>query len=149
MKVLFFRLSLRFSFNYKFSVRNSLYIDKLLLCAVNDESSTSQPSKKSKRSNTPKKLAKIFDGRYFAVVIEVGEEENSKGEKIAARCTVCNEVKNGSYTSTGNFKSHYSKMHSDRLKELEDYLANKSTPNDKTRQPLLQEVLCKGDASNV
>ncbi|XP_055314626.1 uncharacterized protein LOC129575176 [Sitodiplosis mosellana] len=79
----------------------------------NSESSECVPPPKKK------KVPKILDGQFYEI-ISIDEED-----RVIAKCTECLEIKKGNLKSTGNFKTHY-KIHGSRLKDLDEYLKNKT-----------------------
>lgn len=70
-----------------------------------------------------KKLPKIFDGEYFAVL-----DYDEKTKKITARCVCCSAKSvsiRGQSTSTGNFYKHYMKAHSNLVDDVKKYCDEK------------------------
>lgn len=94
-----------------------------------------EEAQQTKRQKRP--LPRILDGMFFRVDSYVGIKTD---EKVEAVCTECGEVKKGNTNSTGNFKTHYSKMHSAKSKELEQYLKGNDLKS-KLRQPEITEAL--------
>lgn len=64
-----------------------------------------------------RKTPKILNGTYFEIESSVGVDGN-----LLAKCTICNEVKKGNISSTGNFLKHFQTKHPLRLAELKLYL---------------------------
>lgn len=92
-----------------------------------------------------KKRAKILDGTFYQVITE-------HDGRITAACTECKEVRKGSDSSTGNFKSHYKAKHSDRAKDLEKYLKEPDASvkfKSNLKQQSLTEVLSPASSENV
>lgn len=88
------------------------------------------------------KIPRILDGKYFSIV------SNINGN-ITARCTVCNEEKKGSLTSTGNFKSHFRIKHMAILAKVETYLkANGGETSASMAQPQLHRFVSKPEKVN-
>lgn len=56
----------------------------------------------SNESKKPKKLPKLFDGRFCEVVDWDGQSIN-----FQAKCKLCNKHIRGQTTSTGNFRLHF------------------------------------------
>lgn len=81
-----------------------------------------------------KKLAKIFDGKYYAV-------QSESGGSIVAACTQCHEVKKGNELSTGNFLSHYKLKHSSMVDEMKKYLKPEKEQKQMHNQPTLHDVV--------
>lgn len=101
-----------------------------------DEVTNVPPAKKQK------KIPKILDGVYYVI-------ESCDNEKISAKCQQCGDIRKGSLTSTGNFKSHY-KKHPKELKQLEEYLkqghnteTNESAEPNRSVQPRIEDILAK------
>lgn len=63
-----------------------------------------------------KKVPKLLDGKFYQI-------KSREGNKVVVVCTACNENIKGNLSSTGNFKSHYTRKHVSKIKELEDYLS--------------------------
>lgn len=89
-------------------------------------------------------LPKVLDGTFYSLHAQ-------NGDNIDGKCTECDEIRKGQIGSTGNFISHYKKMHPTRVKEMEDYL--KSAKNESigrvSRQPSLEESFVHASSSNV
>lgn len=78
-----------------------------------------------------KKKPKILDGTFYKIVTD-------DGGRIVAQCSECKELKKGTDTSTGNFKSHYKTKHKDRAKDMEHYL-KEIDPSVKAKSNLRQQ----------
>lgn len=81
-----------------------------------------------------------MDGIYYVI------QKNDDG-KIEAKCQDCGDIRKGSLSSTGNFKSHYSKKHPSAFKEMEEYL-KRDEPDEcvekaNITQPSLNDMLSK------
>lgn len=94
-----------------------------------------------------KKVPKIFDGTYFTIT-------SQSDEQIDARCSVCEEVKKGKTTSTGNFLTHYKLKHPNQFEKLKEYLKkshNGAEMNESkaAKQPPITEALQNTSTNSV
>lgn len=83
-----------------------------------------------------KKKPKILDGTFYKIV-------SDHDGKIVAECIECKEVRKGSDSSTGNFKSHYKSKHKERANDLEKYL-KEIDPSIKAKTGLRQQEIPEG-----
>lgn len=86
-----------------------------------------------------KKLPKIFDGEYFAVL-----DYDEKTKKITARCVCCSAKSvsiRGQSTSTGNFYKHYMKAHSNLVDDVKKYCDEKVNAVTTKGKPDKQSIL--------
>lgn len=87
--------------------------------------------------STLSNLPFILKGEYFKVTA------NSTDQKIIAQCQNCPKTISGSRTSTGNFVSHYNRLHPQlsekiKLKRLEDKKSLKHNQNQRNIVPMMQ-----------
>lgn len=70
----------------------------------------------------PKKYPKILDGKFYTI-------HKEDGDNIVAICNSCTKLNtvNGTYSSTGNFRSHYKRIHFEKLDELDTYTMKKKS----------------------
>ncbi|XP_071575085.1 uncharacterized protein [Temnothorax nylanderi] len=74
----------------------------------------------------------ILQGEFFKVTTQSTEQ------KIIAQCTNCPKVISGSRTSTGNFASHYNRLHPHLTEKIKlKRLANKKTIKTDTQQNIV------------
>lgn len=86
-----------------------------------------------------------MDGTFYAIVAD-------NDGRIVAECTECKELRKGSDSSTGNFKSHYKAKHKDRAKDLENYLKEADSATNiisGPRQQKLEQVVSSSSSENV
>lgn len=65
------------------------------------------------------KFPKILDGTYYKIT-----EYDKKSDYVGATCTNCTKKKTiirGKRTSTGNFHTHYARLHSDKSEDVKSY----------------------------
>lgn len=86
---------------------------------TNRNTNPSPPSKKSK------KIPKILDGRFFAIV------RSDTSGVIVAKCCLCetnDKFIHGKYGSTGNFWEHLKRVHSDKMDAAKQYIKTNTVP---------------------
>lgn len=79
-----------------------------------------------------KKYPKILDGKYYTIRTE-------SASTIEAICTMCQEIRKGNHSSTGNFLSHYKLKHSSMLAEVKKHLKPEIVEKNSSNQSTLHE----------
>lgn len=95
---------------------------------VPNTQSTVDPA--AKRVKT--KIPRILDGQFFSI------QSNVNGS-IDARCLECSKIFKGNLSSTGNFRKHYERSHSNVMKRLNAYLNSRANEHPTKTQPTLKD----------
>lgn len=113
-----------------------IYVENVVSTDDGAQTESSEPPKKK-----TKKVPKVLDGTYYTI------ESNIDG-KIDAKCTECGKILKGDLGSTGNYKSHYLRLHKAAFKQLEEYLTeeastleNENCVPKNSKQPGIRDML--------
>lgn len=97
---------------------------------LNDNEEEQRPSPPPAKKQ--KKNPKILDGTFYTIQSDIGGD-------IKAMCTECLVIKSGTCSTTGNFRSHYRRVHPEKFQELDQY--TKIQPQSRQPKPDLTEIM--------
>lgn len=95
------------------------------------EEDTIQEPKKAK------KIPKMLDGTFYELFGDVDANGNLNG-----KCTICNDIRKGNISSTGNFIKHYELKHPLRLNDLKLHSKMKKDTK-QLDQPTINKAIAK------